>query len=206
MTSQPDPASEATRERIVSAATTEFARYGIAGARIDRIAKAAKTSKERVYAYFRGKEKLYSFVSGRELAAVTEAARMDPADLPGYAGRIHDYFIAHPERHRLMMWGQLELDPNATPAEDNPMQQSLMAKTEQLRQAQQDGRLDPSWNPLDVLVLVNQIASAWAMQPDLAATVPAAERSDFLAARRSAIVAAVERVFPAVQTSPSEKH
>jgi Tetracyclin repressor-like, C-terminal domain len=36
---------------------------------------------------------------------------MDPTDLPGYAGRVHDYFTRHPERQRLMLWGQLELPP-----------------------------------------------------------------------------------------------
>lgn len=86
------------RDRIVEAATAEFARYGIAGARIDRIAKSARTSKERVYAYFRSKEQLYGFIAARELDAVAEATQMDPADLPGYAGRVHDYFVAKPRQ------------------------------------------------------------------------------------------------------------
>jgi AcrR family transcriptional regulator len=100
----------------MSAATAEFARYGIAGARIERIAKAARTSKERVYAYFRSKEALCRHVAGRELAAVADATQMDPADLRGYAGRVHDYFTRHPERQRLMLWGQLELPPGGSPS------------------------------------------------------------------------------------------
>ncbi|MCG7207366.1 TetR family transcriptional regulator [Streptomyces arenae] len=187
--------ADSTRDRIVAAATAEFARHGIAGARIERIAKAAKTSKERVYAYFRGKEELYRFVSGRELAAIAEATRMDPADLPGYAGRIHDYFTAHPERHRLMAWGQLELDPDGT-TDDDPIRQTMAHKTEQLRAAQEAGHLDPAWDPLDVLVLVNQIATSWANQPGLAAGIPPQERAAYLASRRTAVVAAVQRLFP----------
>ncbi|MFE2738856.1 MULTISPECIES: TetR family transcriptional regulator [unclassified Streptomyces] len=199
----PQASAEATRDRIVNAATAEFSRHGIAGARIDRIAKAAKTSKERVYAYFRSKEDLYRFVSGRELTAVAEATRMDPADLPGYAGRIHDYFTAHPERHRLMAWGQLELGPDETP-HDDPVRQTMARKTEQLRAAQESGDLDPGWDPLDVLVLVNQIATSWANQPDLAAGVPPQGRAAYLAARRATVVTAVQRLFPAVQ-APSGK-
>jgi len=195
----PATRADQVRDRIVAAATAEFSRYGIAGARIDRIAKAARTSKERVYAYFRSKEDLYRFISARELAAVAEATRMDPADLPGYAGRIHDYFTSHPERFRLMTWGQLELAPGE-PHPGDPLQESVDRKAGQLRKAQETGQLDPSWDPLDILVLVNQIAMSWAAQPDLA---PAAgeERDSFLAARRAAIVAAVQRLFPASRST-----
>src|SRR5262245_9630255 len=159
--------SDSTGDRIVAAATAEFARYGIAGARIERIAKAAKTSKERVYAYYRSKEALYRHVAARELAAVAEASRMDPADLPGYAGRIHDYFVRHPERFRLMSWGRLELAADRD-RPDDAVQATVRDKIEQLRKAQLAGRLDPAWDPLDILVFVNQIAMSWANQPDLA--------------------------------------
>jgi AcrR family transcriptional regulator len=190
--------TSSTSDRIVAAATAEFARYGIAGARVERIAKAARTSKERVYAYFRSKEALYRHVAARELAAVAEATQMDPADLPGYAGRVHDYFTRHPERQRLMMWGQLELPPGGTPPDD-PFQQSLRHKIGQLRKAQEAGQLDPAWDPTDILVFVSQIATSWVLQTDLA---PAGEERDaFMAARRAAIVAAVQRLFPAAVAS-----
>ncbi|WP_199035629.1 TetR family transcriptional regulator [Glycomyces salinus] len=191
----PASSPEATRDRILAAGRAEFARYGIAGARIDRIAKAAKTSKERVYAYFASKEALYRLVSAEELAAIVEATGLDPADLPGYAGRVHDYFAAHPERYRLMQWGRLELDPAGTDADD-PVRATMAGKLERLRQAQQDGILDPSWDPIDILVLLTQIAASWASYLDLAPTDPA-EREQFLRDRRTAIVTAVERLFPA---------
>ena len=197
----PPAVRDSTRERIVAAATAEFSRYGIAGARIERIAKAAKTSKERVYAHFSSKEALYAFVAAQELAAVAEATRMDPADLPGYAGRVHDYFTAHPERFRLMTWGQLEL-ADGDPRPDDPIRRSVEGKVEQLRGAQEAGLLDPGWDPLDILVLVNRIAMSWAAQPEMAEMSAAGgdgQRHDaFLAARRAAIVAAVQRLFPAV--------
>lgn len=189
----PNPA-DSTRDRILDAARAEFARYGIAGARVDRIAKAAKTSKERVYAYFRSKEALYGHVAVQELAAVAEATQMDATDLPGYAGRIHDYFTRHPDKLRLMRWGQLELTDVGT---DEATRATVRGKVEQLRRAQHDGHLDPSWDPLDILVLLNQIAMAWAGQPDLTDTLDPADRDAFSAARRAAIVTAVERLFPA---------
>jgi AcrR family transcriptional regulator len=191
-------ATSSTSERIIAAATAEFARYGVAGARIERIAKAAKTSKERVYAYFRSKEALYRHIAARELAAVAEATHLDPTDLPGYAGRVHDYFTRHPERQRLMMWGQLELPPGGTPPDD-PFQQSVRHKIGQLRKAQEAGQLDPAWDPADILVFVSQIATSSALQTDLA---PAGKEGDaFMAARRAAIVAAVQRLFPSAVAS-----
>jgi AcrR family transcriptional regulator len=189
--------ADSTRDRVITAATAEFARYGIAGARIERIAKAARTSKERLYAYFRGKEELYATVAARELAAVADATRLDPADLPGYAGRVHDYFTAHPERFRLMNWGRLELADEATPPRpDDPVQATVRYKIEQLRAAQVAGHLDPAWDPGDILMFVNQLAMSWVGQSDL---MPAddEERAAFRSARRAAIVAAVQRLFPA---------
>ncbi|MER7837427.1 TetR family transcriptional regulator [Streptomyces sp. NPDC096040] len=187
--------ADSVRDRIVSAAKAEFSQHGIAGARIDRIAKAARTSKERVYAYFSSKVALYRFVSAQELAAVTEATRMDPTDLPRYAGRLHDYFTQHPDRFRLMSWGQLELNAGDSLPHDT-FRESVTGKIEQLRDAQEAGQLNAGWDPVDILVFVHQIATAWAAQPDLLPPHDE-DRATFLAARRAAIVAAVERLFPA---------
>ncbi len=197
----PDPASpegaDSTRERIVAAATDEFARHGIAGARVDRIAKQARTSKERVYAYFRGKEALYAHVSLRELARVAEATPMDPADLPGYAGRLFDHFtITRPDHHRLITWGRLELAGTADPAGADQVQETVARKIDQLREAQRAGHIDPSWDPVDVLALVNQLATTWAAQTEIGAVAAEQAADPSVTARRAAVVAAVERLFP----------
>lgn len=55
-----------TMAEILSVATTEFADKGLAGARIDEIAAATRTSKRMIYYYFGSKESLY--------VAVLEAA------------------------------------------------------------------------------------------------------------------------------------
>ena len=190
----PPADADSTRDRIITAARAEFSRHGIAGARIERIAKAARTSKERLYAYFRSKEALYQLIAEQELAAVAEATRLDPADLPEYAGRVHDYFTSHPDRYRLMNWGRLELA--GSPA-DAATRETVRRKTEQLRQAQEAGHLDPAWDPVDILVLVNQIAMAWAGQLDLVDAAAGQVRDPSPAARRAAVVTAVRRLFPA---------
>lgn len=186
--------TDSTRDRILAAATAEFARHGIAGARVERIAKTARTSKERVYAHFSGKDELYRFIAARELTAMSEAVPMDPEDLPGYAVRVHDHVTEHPERLRLMKWGQLELSSEPGGADD-PFNIVVGSKIEQLRQAQTDGVLDSTWDPVDVLVFVSQLATSAAGQIDW---IPdSQQRATFMAARRDAIRKAVQQLFPA---------
>lgn len=50
---------ERTRADIIEVATREFAEKGLAGARIDDIAAAMRTSKRMIYYYFGSKEQLY---------------------------------------------------------------------------------------------------------------------------------------------------
>ncbi|MFD7721653.1 TetR family transcriptional regulator [Streptomyces sp. NPDC059814] len=187
--------SDTTRERILAAGMEEFARHGIAGARVDRIAKLARTSKERVYAYFRGKEALYAGVAARELSVIAEATQIDPSDLPGYAGRLFDYYTARPDHHRLIAWGRLEL-AEAADTEPDPTRAAITRKLDQLRQAQQAGHLDPAWDPVDILALVNQIATTWADQPALADAAAEQAAEPTTAARRAAVVTAVQQLFP----------
>jgi AcrR family transcriptional regulator len=192
------PGTDSTRDRIVAAAQAEFAQYGIAGARVDRIARAARTSKERVYAYFRGKEELYRFVAAQALAEIGDAVPLDPADLPGYAAGLFDYFTGHPDRFRFVSWGHLELDSGG-PGHDapDPYGQAMAGKIEKIRGAQEAGKLDPSWDPADICVLVSQIATAWIGLPDVASLGRPAAAERAAAERRATVVRSVQALFPA---------
>ncbi|MDX2542243.1 TetR family transcriptional regulator [Streptomyces sp. WI04-05B] len=193
----PNSPTADARQRILAAAKEEFARYGIAGARVDRLAKQARTSKERVYAYFSSKEALYHHITEHETAALIEATRMDPTDLPGYAGILFDHFTAHPDHYRLITWGRLELaDGEADSDTADPMLTTITGKVEQLRDAQRAGLLDPAWDPVDVLALINQIATTWAGQPEIGAAAAQLATDTSVGARRAALVTAVERLFP----------
>jgi TetR/AcrR family transcriptional regulator len=52
--------SEQTRKRIISASIRAFSEYGLAGARTEAIAKAAKVNKALLYYYFKSKDDLYT--------------------------------------------------------------------------------------------------------------------------------------------------
>ena len=57
--------SSGARERILVAATEQFAAKGLAGARVDEIARAARVNKQLVYYYYGGKLELYNQVLGQ---------------------------------------------------------------------------------------------------------------------------------------------
>ena len=54
--------AEATKARILQAAKAEFARVGLAGARVDEIAELAQANKRMIYHYFGNKEGLFRAV------------------------------------------------------------------------------------------------------------------------------------------------
>ena len=102
-----DPAR--TMADILEVATREFADKGLAGARIDAIAEAMRTSKRMIYYYFGSKEGLYLAVleeSYRRIRVIEAEAHLDdlaPEDaLRKLVGHTVDYQWAHPEFVRLV--------------------------------------------------------------------------------------------------------
>ncbi|WP_205695641.1 TetR family transcriptional regulator [Conexibacter sp. SYSU D00693] len=189
------PTTVTPRERVLDAALREFAEHGVAGARVDRIARAAKTSKERVYAYFRSKDELYVAVAAGQLQQVMESTQLDPADLPGYVGELFDFYVAHPEMLRLVGWGRLE--PNEALAGMGAAgQASLRAKLATIAQGQADGVLDDAFAPLDVLLLLVHLSMGWLMAVEFHQLEDPAD-PEVVARRRAAAVLAAERLFPA---------
>ncbi|MEU2228272.1 helix-turn-helix domain-containing protein [Streptomyces sp. NPDC018347] len=77
-----------TRARILDVATSEFAEHGIAGARVERIARAAACNKNLLYVYFGSKETLLGEVLARNLTRVYDGQPFTPEDLPAYAARV----------------------------------------------------------------------------------------------------------------------
>jgi AcrR family transcriptional regulator len=69
MKSKRSPEINAT-EKILLSARKEFAEYGLAGARVDRIASRAGVNKAMIYYYFRSKENLYQTVISQQLSQV----------------------------------------------------------------------------------------------------------------------------------------
>jgi len=100
---------ERTMADILAVATREFADKGLAGARIDDIADAMRTSKRMIYYYFGSKEGLYIRVleeAYRKMRLIEAGLHLDdlpPEDaLRRLVGFTVDYQLAHPEFIRLV--------------------------------------------------------------------------------------------------------
>lgn len=113
----PREAATSTRETLLVAAREEFAAYGIAGARVDRIARRAGVNKERIYGYFGSKDKLFDAVMQRALDELAEALSQPGEDPVEYVGRLFDFYREHPDVLRLLMWESLHEREEGLPHE-----------------------------------------------------------------------------------------
>jgi AcrR family transcriptional regulator len=101
---------ERTMADIIEVATHEFSEKGLAGARIDVIAEAMRTSKRMIYYYFGSKEGLYirvleeAYRRIREIESGLHLEDLAPEDaLRKLVGFTVDYQLANPDFIRLVM-------------------------------------------------------------------------------------------------------
>jgi TetR/AcrR family transcriptional regulator len=101
---------EQTRAAILDAAMREFAHEGVAGARTEAIARAARVNKALLYYYFKDKEALYGAVIDRVFSGLSERISEALArDLPvrerylAYVGAHFDYVAGNPTLPRIFM-------------------------------------------------------------------------------------------------------
>lgn len=159
----------AARSAILRAAEREFAEFGTAGARIDRIAKSAQASKERLYAYFGDKNALFIEVWEAVMVRVQTVVEFDAFDLPGYAERMVLHYFAHPEDLRMVSWARLE-GPGAASMGNDVIAARYEEKRESVLAAQRAGVVDASWDPDVLMQLVSAATTYWA--EDLFSTRP----------------------------------
>ena len=95
---------ERTRQKILAAATVEFARHGLGGARVDRIARRAGANKRMLYYYFGDKDKLFLAALEGRYAHIRAAERgldlerLEPREALRRMVRFTwAYFLGHPE-------------------------------------------------------------------------------------------------------------
>jgi AcrR family transcriptional regulator len=172
----------ATRARLLAAARREFAAFGIAGARVDRIAAEAASNKAQIYYYFGNKEQLFDAVFAAVVDEVVRENPLDVGDLPGGAARLAEFYEQHPDVLRLVTWQRLESSTEPLPA---VAVDASNAKIAEIAQAQADGRLSDRY-PADILLYaVLHTAALWATTSPAMASgrklPPAATRRRILA-------------------------
>ncbi|MDI9976855.1 MULTISPECIES: TetR family transcriptional regulator [Rhodococcus] len=122
--------TERTKRLLIEAGVAEFSSFGLAGARVDRIAEKAGVNKERIYQYFGKKEAFFSAVLEHELATTLAAVELSGhgvVAIADYAGRRFDYQREHPTFTRLLFWEGLELEAPVAEASRQQHAQAIVA-------------------------------------------------------------------------------
>ncbi len=108
-----------TARRIVATAEEIFAEQGLAGARMDEIARAAKVNKALLYYYFRSKEELHRFVLKALLSQLSARVGETGAAAPSPGKRLSmivdhffDFVQRHPNYPRLIQREIMSRGPN----------------------------------------------------------------------------------------------
>lgn len=183
---------DATRARILAAATSEFAQFGIAGARVDRIAANARANKAQLYTFFGSKDSLFEAVFAASLDGIVNAVPIDASDLPGYAVRLYNEYLENPELVRLATWARLERRPTGhLTANADDLDASKLAS---IQRAQDAGQVDSSFTPFEVLTTVIAISMTWSPASTTFTAAKSDEPSDH-DRRRLVISTIVRRSF-----------
>lgn len=182
---------ERTKQLLLDAATEEFSAFGMAGARIDRIAATAGVNKERIYQYFGKKSEFFGIVLERQLAAVMDVVQISGTGVEAitrYAGEVFDYQVEHPQLARLTFWEGLECD---RPTAETKRRAASDSKVVLVRAAlpsisEADAR--------DLLLTILTLADGWQVLHTLDRLYTGTVTRDAArnASRRKAVVAAVD--------------
>lgn len=176
---------EAKRQQLFGAALAEFAEFGMAGARIDRLAGRAGISPGLVYSFYAGKAELFDAVFDHIVGLTISTVPIDADHLPQYAARLHDAAADHPEAVRFLTWYQLERGEAAHRA---TVTVAMREKVAAIKGAQQRGTVTSAIPAPQILALVLTIAGMWNQSSeDLLSLVPAGKR-------RKVIIEAVARL------------
>jgi AcrR family transcriptional regulator len=158
---------DANRARILDAATAEFARCGLSGARVDRIAAASGANKRMLYYYYGNKEALFTAVLERAYASIRAAeAALSLLDVPPAEGIRRliaftwNYYLAHPEFLTLLNTENLHearhlKDSRPIRRLNSPVIQTLAAI---LRRGRQDGSFRAEPDALQLYVSIAALA------------------------------------------------
>jgi AcrR family transcriptional regulator len=158
---------ERTRADIIEVATREFSDKGLAGARIDLIAQAMRTSKRMIYYYFGSKEGLYvavleaAYSRMRSIESGLHLEDLAPEDaLRKLVGFTVDYQLGHPEFIRLVMNENMHRGQYL--AQSKTIQRLNVPAIEGLRQVlvrgQQEGVFRGGLDPLDLHMSISALS------------------------------------------------
>lgn len=150
---------EATKARILEAATEEFAKYGLAGARTGEIASQSKVTKAMLCYYFDNKETLYKEVLQQIVEQINTAFQPIDWELKSPERALEAIiraYIAFESRNRWhgMLWFQEAIQNQGRYGEETGWQAGFQSIVHILEQGIVGGRfrqLDPFLTAINIL-------------------------------------------------------
>ncbi len=139
-----------TARRILAAAERIFAARGLAGARTDEIARAARVNKAMLYYYFGSKERLYHAVfenlfgrAGRMIQEETPAQASPRQTVLAFVEGYFKFRIENPNYARLMQHMMLENPEQFRWIAREYFEQGFKRMTRIIKSASADGEFQP---------------------------------------------------------------
>jgi AcrR family transcriptional regulator len=152
-------ASIRTREGILEAARHEFAAHGLAGGRVDRIAKTAGANVQRIYAYYTDKQGLFDAVVLDAAARLAAAIGSEQRDIVALATTIFDFVVEDPANTRMMTWARLERGDEFFQMMDTRL--SGISPLSELVRLQDAGTVTTSWDAATILEAIIALCERW---------------------------------------------
>jgi len=157
---------EQSRSAILKAAVIEFAREGVAGARTDAIARAARVNKALLYYYFKDKEALYGAVLDQVFGGLTLAVQpcfslnLPPREtILAYARAHFDYIASHPLYPRIVQAEMMRAQRGSSAQLQRIVKQYFQPLFRHLSQALKEGIAAGEFRAVDPLQFVPSMIS-----------------------------------------------
>ena len=189
---------EESRSAILQAAIREFAREGVAGARTDAIAKAAKVNKALLYYYFRDKDALYGAALEQvfkerdsHLMPILQENTPPGERLLRYVGAFFDFLASHPQ-YREMVQREMFMLPRRIHAQ-RIVKTYMKPLFEELLKLFREGIENGIFRPVDPLQFIPSMAAVVVQYFGMAPFIKLMTQQDPLtpdriAARRAAVL------------------
>jgi TetR/AcrR family transcriptional regulator len=157
---------EQSRAAILQAAVREFSREGVAGARIDAIARSARVNKALLYYYFKDKEALYAAVLDHVFGGLTAAVnaafalKAPPRDkILAYVRAHFDYVAGNPLYPRIVQGEMMHAGRNGFSQLDRIVKQYFRPLASQLSQVLVEGMAAGDFRAIDPIQIVPSMIS-----------------------------------------------
>ncbi|MCP2032894.1 AcrR family transcriptional regulator [Okibacterium sp. HSC-33S16] len=148
-----------TKEVILAAARAEFAAHGMAGGRVDRIAKAAGANVQRIYAYYGDKQGLFDTVVRGAAQSLSTAIGGRQPNIEAFAGAAFDYVVQNPGNTRIMTWARLERENEFFEMIEIGLEE--MTPIQAIADLQSLGLVTSAWDAATLLEAIIALSERW---------------------------------------------